>query len=659
MNELKDHANLYLRQHGSNPIFWKAWSETIWHKAQLENKLVIVSIGYSACHWCHVMEKECFEDSEVAALSNAHYISIKVDREERPDIDQSFMNAIQLMGKPGGWPLNCICLPNGVPIFGGTYFPKGRWIKILEEIHRLHQTEPDTLNGYGQEIEKAIHDWDHRDGSAALSLQIDHDTIQSWIADQDMENGGTQGAPKFPMPPLLNSMILYGTSYPIARNWALHTLQKMKEGGIYDNVHGGFCRYSVDSEWHIPHFEKMLYDNAQLLGNYTLAALFENRVEYRQSIAGIDHWISQYMISEDGLIYSAQDADTDGEEGKFYCYNIAEIQAAAGEQFHSLQNLYDFEKFSHWEHDRIVFRQKISLTEWALELEKNIDDAIVIQKEFFKNLQSIAATRNRPQIDTKILTSWNALAVSGWTMASYIEEEYLSKAQNLFSKMKLHLKSNHVWRQGKYSSDFLPVLLSDTLAHVQHAALQLLMRTGEDQYFHEIEHCAVALEEYWDENDHLYFLGHSKDVFVQKKEITDSVTPSVNAQICQNLFVLGILSGKQKYVQRSEQMMTRVQEFGQQPAYSAQWLQQWLYREHGGIIIAQNADTTEIQTIRSWGIFVFEIKGQTTIPAFQGKDHAQKQFHLCTFASCSTGFSDLLSLEQYFLSLKSLSAAGK
>jgi uncharacterized protein YyaL (SSP411 family) len=659
MNELKDHANLYLRQHGNNPIFWKAWSDHIWHKAQQENKLVIVSIGYSACHWCHVMEKECFEDNEVAQLTNAHFVSIKVDREERPDIDQSFMNALQLMGKPGGWPLNCICLPNGVPIFGGTYFPKGRWMKILKEIQRLHQTEPDTLLGYAQEISTAILEWDQRNNSAALSLRIDHDTIQSWIADQDMQKGGTQGAPKFPMPPLLNAMLWYGSDYPMARHWALLTLQKMKEGGIYDNVHGGFCRYSVDSEWHIPHFEKMLYDNAQLMSSYALGLLFENRIEFSLAMEGIDKWVGEKMTSEEGLIFSAQDADTDGEEGKYYCYNIEEIKKAGGIHYASLQLLFDFEKYSHWEDNRIVFRQKISLSEWAVMIEKNIDAALDILQNFCAQLSTLSSSRNRPQIDSKILSSWNAMMVVGWTNASYWKEYYLIKAIDLFADMQLHLKTNQKWTQGKYSNGSLPVLLSDTLAHVQNAALHLLMRTGDERYFQEALYCVQALEAFWDEKDQLYFLGNSKDVFIQKKEITDSVTPSVNALICQNLFVLGILSGDQQLIQRSEKMMASVQEFAQHPAYSAQWLQQWIYREHGGIVIAQHATTSEIQTIRSWGIFVFEIKCPSTIPAFQGKDHTQKQFHLCTFASCSTGFSNLLSLQQYFLSLKSASVEGK
>jgi len=650
MNELAHHANLYLRQHGGNPIHWKAWSEGAWAKARAENKLVIVSIGYSACHWCHVMELECFEDDDIAIFTNAHYVSIKVDREERPDIDQSYMSAVQLMGKPGGWPLNCICLPDGTPVFGGTYFPKTKWFQILSEIHQLYQKSPHQLHDYATQIKSAIEDWDATIKKNEIDFSLDHDAIQSWISEQDMEWGGTAHAPKFPMPPLLHAMLEYGHYYPLSKKWALNSLHKMAMGGIHDPVQGGFSRYSVDAFWHIPHFEKMLYDNGQLMSAYSKAFALDPKPEYRLAIESIDRWYASITHPKSGLLFSAQDADSEGEEGKYYSYSIQEIEQCAGDDFQLLNQLYFFQPFCQWEEKKLVLRQKISLTDWAIDAEINIEDALAILERFHAKLRSYNEHRMAPAIDQKILTTWNALAVLGYTESSYIFPDYLEKAEKLFHQMTQHLQVEGHWTQGKYEAGYLTTLLSDTLATVQKAALALFYRTTKASYYQSALDCQKMLLEFRDNQDSLYFLGKGDDVFVQKKEITDSVQPSVNATICQNLYLMGVLEGRSQWIEESTGMMAQVAEIGQHPAYSAQWLQQWMYRQHGGIVIACHAHLDEIWSIRQWGIQVIELNQPSEVYALLGKYKEEKQFHLCTFESCSTPFTDFSSLQAYFLS---------
>jgi uncharacterized protein YyaL (SSP411 family) len=406
----------------------------------------------------------------------------------------------------------------------------------------------------------------------------------------------------------------------------------------------------VDAFWHIPHFEKMLYDNGQLMSAYSKAFALDPKPEYRLVIESIDRWYASITHAKTGLLFSAQDADSEREEGKFYCYTIQEIEQCAGDDFHLLNQLYFFNPFCHWEDHKLVLRQKISLTDWAIDAEINIEDALAILERFHAKLRSYNEHRMAPAIDQKILTTWNALAVIGYTEASYIEPDYLQKAEKLFHQMTQHLQVEGQWIQGRYETGYLTTLLSDTLATVQKAALALFFRTTNASYHQRALHCQKMLLAFRDSRDGLYFLGKGEDVFVQKKEITDSVQPSVNAIICQNLFLLGILEGHSPWIEESTAMMTQVAEVGQHPAYSAQWLQQWMYRQHGGIIIACHASVEEISSIRQWGIQVIELNQPSEVYALLGKYKEEKQFHLCTFESCSTPFTDLSSLQAYFLS---------
>jgi len=321
-NELIKESSPYLRQHAHNPVHWIPWSDDLFKRAKRENKPVLISVGYSACHWCHVMEHECFEDEEVAALMNKHFINVKVDREERPDVDQVYMTAVQLMTQRGGWPLNCFTLPDGRPIYGGTYFPKDQWVHILRSLDHTFRTDLDKAVWYAEKLHEGIvlHELiDEPVKNEDLTQEKLHELVLRWSRSFDISEGGDARAPKFPLPSNYQFLLHYGVRFDHEKT-LLHvelTLDKMAMGGIYDQIGGGFTRYSVDMLWKVPHFEKMLYDNGQLISLYANAFRHFKKPLYKRTVYQTVEWLQREMLSKDGAFYSALDADSEGEEGKF------------------------------------------------------------------------------------------------------------------------------------------------------------------------------------------------------------------------------------------------------------------------------------------------------------------------------------------------------
>jgi uncharacterized protein YyaL (SSP411 family) len=623
MNELREHPNLYLRQHGSNPIHWKEWSSLQWTRAIEENKLVIVSIGYSSCHWCHVMEKECFEDNEVAVYTNEHFISIKVDRESRPDIDQMYMNALHLMGKPGGWPLNCICLPDGTPIFGGTYFPKKKWLQILSELHHLFQTRKETLDSFADEMKQALNQFTAK-LQAQSTPELDHDSIQGFIADLDFEWGGTAGYPKFPMPPLIESVLQYGVhqKHKASLRWCQLTLDKIKFGGIHDLIEGGISRYSVDHRWHVPHFEKMLFDNAQLLSVYAQAHLIFPNQEYDEVLLGIHHWITNEMKQSSGLISSTMDADSEGEEGKYYVFQSDEIKTVFGDKDNYWESVFDFAHHSYWEEGKIVLSAKASFS---------------LKDEAWKNvqlaLQQIRADKTKPITDHKVITAWNAQTVIGYCHGSAVFADWMRHAEDLYVSMERHLKINGQWIQGKEGEKTINPLLFDTLAWVQKACIELFLKTTDWKYIQE----AVEIHDQaniFQQTSSLYALNAEENLLAKIVEIQDNVIPSSNAIWAENMYWLSIITGD---IQYHEQCIRMVQCMGQdvnQIGYYAHWnylLQ--LMDGSAGIIVACLPETDWIQN-KKWLHKTIVLHKNVENPFLQGKWHPKTQYSLCTLATC-------------------------
>ncbi|HNR86437.1 MAG TPA: DUF255 domain-containing protein, partial [Taishania sp.] len=392
VNALMQESSPYLLQHADNPVDWVPWSEAAFERARQENKLVLVSIGYSSCHWCHVMEHECFEDEEVAALMNQHFINIKVDREERPDVDQVYMTAVQLMTQSGGWPLNCFTLPDGRPIYGGTYFPKEQWMSILNSLHYTFTNEKERTEEYATMLHDGIvasELIDTPQEKTTFSNEKLHEMVVRWKRQFDTMEGGDARAPKFPMPSNYQFLLQYGVQFSDEKTMQ-HvelTLDKMAMGGIYDHVGGGFTRYSTDMLWKVPHFEKMLYDNAQLISLYSQAYKVFKKPLYARVVHQTIEWLQREMQDFDGVYHAAIDADSQGEEGLYYCWSLQEYKEALHENYDFASDLYAFNERGHWEDGKYIplrvltdaeLQKKYNLTPEALEQKiAQVNDALL------------------------------------------------------------------------------------------------------------------------------------------------------------------------------------------------------------------------------------------------------------------------------------------
>jgi len=433
-NKLANETSPYLLQHANNPVNWFPWSKEALEKARTEDKLIIISIGYAACHWCHVMEHESFEDTSVAQLMNDFYVSIKVDREERPDIDQIYMDAAYLITGRGGWPLNIIALPDGKPVYAGTYFRKDDWMKILFYFNDLYQKEPEKFNEQANKLTDALNSIKIPDVSVD-DLVFSKDEIkkayEGIINLIDYVNGGTRGAPKFPMPDIYNFLLQY--YFHTEENNALEavtiTLNKIANGGIYDHIGGGFARYSTDDIWKVPHFEKMLYDNAQLVSLYSNAYKVTGNQYYRKVVYETLEFIKRELTDESGGFYSSLDADSEGEEGRYYVWEKKEIDNLLGADSDLFCEFYNISESGNWEGKNIPFitNDKSQLLK-KYNLNENEFDKIISESK--KILFEERNKRISPGLDDKILTSWNALMIRGYVDAynTFGKIEFLNAA---------------------------------------------------------------------------------------------------------------------------------------------------------------------------------------------------------------------------------------
>ncbi|MFM6925618.1 MAG: thioredoxin domain-containing protein, partial [Ferruginibacter sp.] len=358
-NELIHESSPYLLQHAHNPVNWYPWGDKALLKAKTENKMLIISIGYAACHWCHVMEHESFEDAAVAQIMNENFICIKVDREERPDVDQVYMTAAQLITGRGGWPLNAIALPDGRPFYAGTYFPKDKWMNMLAYFADMQQKQPDALLKSAEQVTKGIHATEHvtfKGGKKAFSIEDLDKQFETWKPNIDFTRGGENRAPKFPMPSAWAYLLHY--HYLSSNEEALKaltvTLDTMALGGIYDHLQGGFARYSTDASWHVPHFEKMLYDNAQLVTLYAQAYQATKEPLYKKTVYETLDFIRQELTSPEGAFYASLDADSEGVEGKFYVWTKEEVDDVLGDGAKLFSEYYNITDAGNWEHGNSI-----------------------------------------------------------------------------------------------------------------------------------------------------------------------------------------------------------------------------------------------------------------------------------------------------------------
>lgn len=573
-NELIHETSPYLLQHAHNPVHWKPWGGKALDQAKKENKLIIVSIGYAACHWCHVMEHESFEDPKVAELMNANYINIKVDREERPDVDQVYMNALQLMTGSGGWPLNMITLPDGRPVWGGTYFPKGKWVEALKQIADLYQKQPEKLLEYAEKLEQGIASMDI---IAINTDEISFDknfmvsSVKQWSKNFDHNKGGTKRVPKFMMPNNYQFLLRYAhqTKDIELMNYIEHTLTKISYGGVYDHIGGGFARYSTDDKWHVPHFEKMLYDNAQLVSLYSDAYLASKNPWYKDVVYETLNFISRELTNPEGAFYSSLDADSNTkegalEEGAFYVWTKEELKSLLNEDYNLFSEYYNINSYGFWEKKNYVLIRKDDNTLFAKEHNITIDQLNKKIKQWKDVLLPVREKRSRPRLDDKTLTSWNALMLKGYLDAYRVfgEKRFLTSAlRNAeFIKNKQLQADNSLLHNYKNGKSSINGYLEDYAAVIE-AYIALYQNTLDQQWLDIAEQLtSYTFEHFFDEEKNLFYFTSDKDPKLVSRtvEYTDNVIPASNSIMAKNLFLLSHYFDQNKYSEVSKKMLHNI-----------------------------------------------------------------------------------------------------
>jgi uncharacterized protein len=563
-NELIHETSPYLLQHAHNPVYWRAWNDETLALAKKENKPLLISIGYSACHWCHVMEHESFEDEEVAKLMNDHFICVKVDREERPDVDQVYMSAVQLITGSGGWPLNCFALPDGRPFHGGTYFKTLQWKSILKTVHKEFSENPDKLVQFAERLTKGVAEGNimpQNPNSVDSYLEHLSATVAAWEQSMDHKWGGPNREPKFPIPNNYQFLLKYAfqTKNSKLKDYVELTLDKMAKGGIYDQVGGGFARYSTDKYWKVPHFEKMLYDNAQLLSLYAEAYQSSGRERYKEVIDQTVEFIARELTDESGAFYSALDADSEGEEGKFYVWSKDDLRELFGEEYAFLEDMFILDRFGSWE-GNVILMQNLTSDELMVKHHLTKEQVEIKRSQINSRLLQLRAKRIRPGLDDKSLTSWNAMMISGLLDASRAtgnkEALKMALANAKFIKKHQMVSGKELWHSYKAGPSSIQGFIED-YAFVINAWLDLYEQTADPAYLNQAaEHTEYTLDAYFDEKQHMFRFNSKEDkqLIVNSIEYQDNVMPSSNSVMANNLHRLFLMTGNTKYRDISDEM---------------------------------------------------------------------------------------------------------
>ena len=567
-NKLQGEGSPYLKQHEHNPVHWFPWGDEALRKAKEENKLIIVSIGYSACHWCHVMERESFENDAIAETMNKFFVSIKVDREERPDIDQIYMIAVQLMTNSGGWPLNCICLPDGRPIYGGTYFKPHDWQQVLLQIAQMWEEKPEVAIDYAERLTQGIQQAEKlpiQDIPEQFKLEDILQVVEPWKEQFDPKDGGYTRSPKFPLPNNWIFFLKYGflNHDQEVLNHVHFTLEKMANGGIYDQIGGGFARYSVDGKWHVPHFEKMLYDNGQLLSLYSEAYQQRPNILYKNVVEETIEWAKREMLNPNGGFYSALDADSEGVEGKFYTFEYDEFDVLEGDA-ELARNFFNIKKSGNWTEEQInipfINSDDLSMISEAGYSEEEWQEHL---KDIKSKLLLYRSKRIRPGLDHKQLTTWNALFLKGLVDAyrTFNNQEFLDLAIGIANFIEdkccqngrlLHQPSDH----NRTIYGFL-----DDYAFTIEAYISLYEATFDEVWINKAKsYSDIAISLFYDENIGTFYYSSSEAevLIARKSEIMDNVIPASSSTIVRDLYKLGLLFDNSRYTEIADRDFANV-----------------------------------------------------------------------------------------------------
>ncbi len=597
-NRLATARSPYLLQHAHQPVDWWPWGAEALAEAKRRNQPILLSIGYAACHWCHVMAHESFDDPETAALINRFFVPVKVDREERPDIDHLYMQALQAMGEPGGWPLTLFLTPEGRPFWGGTYFPsEPRWGKpafrqVLLAIARAWEEERGKIEAMGERLAAALASERRAAEASPLSPALVESAAQALLGALDREQGGLAGAPKFPNAPIFRFLALYGRLRPhqAAREGLLTLLDALSRGGIYDHLGGGFARYSVDGEWRVPHFEKMLYDNGELLELLAFGAGLDGTGEraalYAERAAETIAWLEREMtvpLGEGAFAFAAAlDADSEGEEGTYYVWRRAEIAAVLGAETEFFARFYEIPEEGNWEEGKIVLRMR-RLPETAEERAR--------LGELRARLAAARAERVRPARDGKVLADWNGLAIEGLARAGAVfgRPEWIARGEQVFTAITTHLREAdgrlaHAWFAAAVS---VRGLLDDQAAMAR-AGLTLFELTGKRAYLETAEELLGLAERLFAEGEGRYYLTARDAADIpplgRPRQPLDQATPSGVGMIAESWVRLFHLTGEAAHRRRAEAVLTAELAASRLPSLQPGLLYALLMLEEGGVV---------------------------------------------------------------------------
>jgi len=604
-NALIDETSPYLLQHAHNPVNWEAWKPEVIERAKKENKPLLISIGYAACHWCHVMERECFEDLEVAKFMNENFINIKIDREERPDVDHIYMDAIQMMSGNGGWPLNIVALPDGRPFWGATYLPKEDWVKSLEKLIALYKTDKPKLEEYASNLEKgikAVNIVEINADNERFPLDSLHTAVSKWSTYFDTYLGGYKRAPKFMMPNNIDFLMHYATSEnnDSIMDYVNTTLTRIAYGGIFDPIDGGFSRYSVDTKWHVPHFEKMLYDNGPLVSLYAKAYALTKNPLYKEVVEKCIDFVEMELFDENGGFYSSLDADSRNEsgeleEGAFYVWRAIELDSLLGEDFPVFKDYYNINSYGHWEEENYVLIRDKSDKEIAdkhgasvKQLKSRIDNSL-------KLLKQVRDQREKPRLDDKILTSWNGLMLKGLVDAHrYLQNDHyldLALKNARFLEKEMIKPDGTLYRNHKNGTSTINAFLDDYATLIE-AFIGLYEVTFDEKWLLNAKALTnTAISNFKDQESGMFFYTSNQQEGLIRRTIEsyDKEISSSNSIMAKNLLKLHKLYHTAGYGEQANQMVRNVQNnFLESGQGYANWL---------NLVLFQNKNFYEIAVV--------------------------------------------------------------
>ena len=662
-NLLNKETSPYLLQHKDNPVHWFPWSEEAFEKAESENKPILLSVGYAACHWCHVMAHESFEDEETAKIMNDKFINIKLDREERPDLDNIYQSALALLGQQGGWPLTMFLSDNKKPFWGGTYFPKEpkygipAFKDVLTSIAKSHTEDPEAIIKNQKLIFEALNKLDTKNSIDINIEELIVTTEKKIIENCDLKYGGLNGAPKFPQLFIYDFLLnlFVKDNDPKKLNIITNTLDNICSGGIFDHVAGGLSRYSVDELWLVPHFEKMLYDNAQLLLLLSKFYLVTHKKAYKDKAKQIADWLINEMQDESGGYYSAIDADSEGVEGKFYIWSYKELKNILRDDLRFFSEVFNVKEQGNWEGSIILSRYK--------NLHISEENEAKIQLLLVK-LKHHRQKRIRPQLDNKILTDWNGLAIEAMAYAGKIfnDDKYLKSAEAAFKFIvEKMFKKNKLYHSNCKGINKHFGLLDDYV-HLCKAALTLYETTGKYHYFEQTVTLANCINSYFTSNEGGFYTNSNdhNDVILRNIQYFDNVMPNANAVLLSIFSKINLILSDQKYIQSQDNLVNKfIKRISNQYFGITSFLKNYNLIEQSQLIVVAGKDRKQNAIIHKKiyenyldNIMVFIIDAETKLDkAFKFYKNINvteiTSIYICKNNTCSLPFTDINLLKEY------------